>query len=278
MQKIIAAFDGLKYSLSTQQHAIEIAKMNNVHLVGVFLDDFTYHSYKVYEVAGPDMLVDDAIKELNDKDEEVRTASVSKFSLACQQAGVNYAVHRDKNLALQELLHESVYADLLVINGGETFSHYVKPMPTEFIRDVLTDVQCPVLVTTTVHKPVEKLYFLYDGEPSSVYAIKMFDYLMHLYRHLPAEVISVRRKKDSMHVLDNRLMKEFMKRHFPNAEYTVLKGEPEEVVVNYLSDQRSSALVVLGTYQRSTVSRWFSPSLADYLIKELRLPFFIAHK
>ncbi|MGV3657983.1 MAG: universal stress protein, partial [Chitinophagaceae bacterium] len=137
---------------------------------------------------------------------------------------------------------------------------------------------CPVMVTTTVYKPVEKLYFLYDGEPSSVYAIKMFDYLMHLYRHLPAEVVSIKRKKDSMHVPDNRLMKEFMKRHFPNAEYTVLKGEPEEVVINYLSDQRTNALVVLGAYQRSTVSRWFRASLADYLIKELRLPLFIAHK
>lgn len=279
MQKIIAAFDGLKYSISTQQHAIAIAKKNKMHLVGVFLDDFTYHSYKVYDVVNsPDLLLEDALKDLNDKDEEVRKESVEKFTAACQDAGITYAMHRDRNIAIQELLHESIYSDLLVINGAETFTHYIKPMPTEFIRDILANVQCPVLVTTTVYKPFEKLVFLYDGEPASVHAIKMFDYLLSMYNNLPVEVVSVKSKKHSTHVPDNKLMKEFMKRHFPDAEYQVLKGDPDEVIVNHLADQHDNTLVVLGAYQRSTVSRWFKPSMADHLIKELRLPLFIAHK
>ena len=36
MKKIIAAFDGLKFSKSTRDYAIQIAKENNAHLVGVF--------------------------------------------------------------------------------------------------------------------------------------------------------------------------------------------------------------------------------------------------
>jgi hypothetical protein len=41
MKKIISAFDGLKFSNSTMQHAIHIAKQSNAHLVAAFLDDFT---------------------------------------------------------------------------------------------------------------------------------------------------------------------------------------------------------------------------------------------
>ena len=45
MKKIIAALDGLKYSESVVKYAVYLAKQNSSHLVGVFLEDFTYHSY-----------------------------------------------------------------------------------------------------------------------------------------------------------------------------------------------------------------------------------------
>ena len=50
MKKIIAAFDGLKYSSATSQYAINLAKQTNTHLVGLFMDDPTNTSYKIYEV------------------------------------------------------------------------------------------------------------------------------------------------------------------------------------------------------------------------------------
>ncbi|HEX6845754.1 MAG TPA: universal stress protein, partial [Chitinophagaceae bacterium] len=50
MKKIIAAIDGLKYSESTSNYAVQIAKQRDTHLVGVFLDDPIYTSYKIYDV------------------------------------------------------------------------------------------------------------------------------------------------------------------------------------------------------------------------------------
>ncbi|HMX79619.1 MAG TPA: universal stress protein, partial [Ferruginibacter sp.] len=50
MKRIIAAFDGLKYSTSTRDYSIALAKAGNMHLTAVFLDDFSYTSYKVYEL------------------------------------------------------------------------------------------------------------------------------------------------------------------------------------------------------------------------------------
>ena len=76
---------------------------------------------------------------------------------------------------------------------------------------------------------------------------------------------------------ENKLMKEFMKRHFPKATYTVLKGLAEPEIVNYLKQQKETPLVILGAYRRGMVSRWFRPSMADVLMKDLKLPLFIAH-
>src|SRR6185295_6085610 len=133
-----------------------------------------------------------------------------------------------------ELLHESIYADLLLIDSSETFSHNPEKKPTHFIRDLLSGVQCPVLVVPQKYKAIHKLVLLYDGEPSSVHAIKMFNYTVDSLKQTPAKVLSVKNLKQSLRIPDNKLMTEFIKRHFPDATFTVLKGLPETEIENYL--------------------------------------------
>ena len=106
----------------------------------------------------------------------------------------------------------------------------------------------------------------------------MFCYGLATLNHLPVKVLSVKPIKQSLHVPDNSLMKEFMKRHLPKAEYIVLKGEPENTIPTYLQQQTEELLVVLGAYQRGRVSRWFKPNMADMLTKNTNFPLFIAHK
>ncbi|MFL5808242.1 MAG: universal stress protein [Flavisolibacter sp.] len=278
MKKIIAAFDGLQFSGTTLDYALDLAKQSHSHLVGVFLDDLVYHSYGYKEIVSYEMEdLDKTIHEWNDKDTEKRNESVDLFERVCAKGGINFSVHRNKNVALQELLHESIYADLLVINWNEKFAHTEDDFPSRFIRDLLADVQCPVFLVPDIYYALDKLILLYDGEPNAVHAVKMFSYLLPSLKHLDAEVVSIRPEDESLHVPDNRLMKEFMKRHFPKALYHVLKGAAEEQIVAFLNRKKYNALVVLGAYRRSRVSRWFRPSMADHLMKNIGLPLFIAH-
>jgi len=277
MNKIVAAFDGLKFSEGTKSYSIEMAKQEDTHLVGVFLDDFTYTSYKIYDLIRSKGVAEDKLKRLDAEDEETRKKASVKFEQACRKAGINYSIHHDRSIALRELLHESIYSDLLIIDAKETFTHYTQKVPTRFIRELLGDVQCPVLLVPSRYKPVEKVLLLYDGSPTSVYAVKMFCYLLPQCTKLPAEVISVKNMSKDMHLPDNRLMKEFMKRHFPQAAYTVRKGIPEEEILDIVKGQQENVMVVLGAYRRGEVSRWFRASMADKLMKGVKVPLFIAH-
>lgn len=278
MKKFIAAFDGLKFSRATLDYSIYLAKNAHAHLVGVFLDDLFYHSYSYQELVATEVRnIDKKFDEWNEEDKEKRDEAVQWFQEARQQAGIEYSVHRNKNVALQDLLHESVYADLLVISNEETLSNYKGDKPSTFLRDLLADVECPVLVVPKNYQPIDNLVLLYDGEPSSVYAIKMFSYLLPVIKHLETWVVTIKGEKDSRHVPDNRLMKEFMKRHFPKAEYHVYKGQPEDQIISFLQRRKDHCLVVLGAYQRSRVSRWFRQSMADYLMENINQPLFIAH-
>lgn len=278
MKKIIAAFDGLKYSESTRDYAVYLAKQTNTHLVGVFLDDPTYTSYKIYELITKDGVSEDKLRKLDAKDKATRHIASANFEKACRHAGLQYTVHHDHNIALQELKHESIYADLVIIDSKETLTHYTEKLPTRFIRDLLSDAQCPVLVAPQKYKPIQKIILLYDGSPSSVHAIKMFSYLLPELKDADTEVISVKPVDSTLHMPDSKLMKEFMKRHFPKAKYTVMKGFAEDEILKHLKQTPGNALVVLGAYRRGTVSRWFRESMADTLMKEVKMPLFIAHK
>ena len=61
------------------------------------------------------------------------------------------------------------------------------------------------------------------------------------------------------------------------AKYKVVKGWAEDEIVKHLKLQKDNALVILGAYRRGTVSRWFRESMADVLMKETKVPLFIAH-
>lgn len=276
-KKILAVFDGYKFSQSTLEYAIQLTKEADAYLVGVFLDESFYRSYNTLQILKTYKNAEQILLKLDAKDQKKRDAAVKQFQKACGQAGIAYTFHRNTDIAIHELKQESIFADLIIINDSETFSRVAEDSPTRFIKELLSDVQCPVLVVPNKFIAIDKIILLYDGGPSSVFAIKMFSYIFNGMGNLPVEVFTVKEKNGSSTLSQHKLMKEFIKRHFPKAKFIVAKGNPEEQVVGYLRNHKENELVVLGAYRRSEISRWFKTSMADILIKELDTVLFIAH-
>ncbi len=277
MKKIIAAFDGLKYSNGTKQYALALAKQTGAHLVGVFLDDPTYTSYKIYELIVKQGVSEKKLKKFHEKDTRARSNAAADFDKACREMGIEHTIHHERNIALQGLKHESIFADIVIIDASETLTHYSEELPTRFVSDLLEGVHCPVLVVSSPYRPIEKIKLLYDRQPSSVHAIKMFSYLFSQFIKLPSELISLKQPSNNSHIPDNRLMKEFMKHHYSKPSYTILQGYTETEIAGYLKKEKGNQLVVTGAYSRGTVSRWFKKSMADILMNQINAPLFIAH-
>ena len=277
MKKFVAVFDGYKLSESTLAYAQELTVAADAHLVGVFLDEFIYRTYNVRKIYKTYEKPEEVIKQLDGKDKMKRDEAVLQFQKSCEKAKIRFSIHRGKNIALQELKLESMFADMIFISEHETFNRYKQKSPTRFMKELLADVQCPVLVVPANYKPIDKIVLLYDGGPSSVYAVKMFSYLLNQFKGVPVEVFTVKSAfMDTLHLPDNKLMRELIKRHFPTATYTVVKGDPEEQIAAWLQNHKANELVVLGAYRRSELSRWFKTSMADILMRDLNTPLFIA--
>jgi nucleotide-binding universal stress UspA family protein len=277
MNKFIAAFDGLNFSESNCDYAVAFAKSEKAHLTGVFLDDKTYTSYKIYELVIEEGVSEHKLKKLKHEDQGLRIETSKKFESICHEASIEYNIHHDNEIAVQELLHESIFADLLIVNKDEKFVHHEEKFPSRFIKDILSHSQCPVMVTPEDFLSTEKIILLYNGEPNSVYAIRMFTYLLSSFQALPVEIIMVKKIEDNSHFPDHKLLKEFLRRHFPATTYTILKGIPEEEIVSHLKLEKKNFITVLGAYRRTMVSRWFQSSMADALMKNFNMPIFIAH-
>ena len=276
MKKISAAFDGLKFSKATLDYALDLAARSRAVVTGVFLEDFLYHSFNLFDMVGTQGISSAKLNRLLKKDQETRDGSVTLFKDTCFGRSVSYSVHEDKSFAIDDLLKESIYTDLTVIGAGETLNHFQQEKPTPFVKDLLAGAQSPVLVVPPVYQPIERVVILYDGHPSSVFALKMFSYLFPCALEFPAELVYVNERPLAL-LSDGNLIGEYTRCQFEKVVVTQLTGEPEEVLISHLKKQAAGTVVVMGAYSRGAVSRMFNTSMANRLMEALDLPLFIAH-
>src|SRR3954465_7020024 len=246
MNKVIVALDPLRLSKSTIDYAVFLAKEFNAHIVAAFLDEMVYHARpddEDEEFAITDWSkVDTVIK----KEEQLRTASKTKVEKQLQAAGVHFNIHRDHPFALRSLVKESLYADMILIDENETFSNWDSSNPSQFIRNLLSDAHCPVMLVPATFRPIEKFVFAYDGSPSSVYAIKQFSYLFPVTPNQQVEILMITPDKHSNHFPHQHLLKELLKRKYTTVLAFVIKNDNTDVaLVEHMQTDNKNSMLIL---------------------------------
>src|SRR6202041_341215 len=102
---------------------------------------------------------------------------VHQFLEACLFREVPARVHRDRGVPVSDILLESRFSDLIVVDPETSFRNMEKAFPGRFIRDVLLAAECPILVSPYSFDSLDEVVFAYNGTSSSVFAIKQFTYL-----------------------------------------------------------------------------------------------------
>jgi nucleotide-binding universal stress UspA family protein len=108
-----------------------------------------------------------------------------------------------------------------------------------------------------------------------MFAIKQFTYLFPDLTKKKVTVLNVRSTVDEG-VEDSFKMKGWMKEHYDEVEYVLLRGDPADQLFAYLLEKKNG-IVVMGAYGRGMLSRFFKPSHARLIIKTVNMPIFIAH-
>lgn len=281
MKKIIAALDGLNLSESVTDYAIYLAKEFNAYIVACLLEEVSYHSELVKnEIWWPYYSVTDEkqYQTIAKKDEAVKNESLKKLRQKFDDAGIQYTVHKDKYIALQSLVNEGHFADLILVDENYSFSNYDHNKPSHFLRDLLTDAVCPVIIAPKKFVPIDRFVFAYDGSPSSAYAIKQFSYIFSHIKRQEIEIVLVSNDKSTSHLPNHKLLKELLKQRYPSVMQSVLrKDNAADALAEHMKTENKNCMLVMGAYKRNPVSMWVHHSTADKLISDLNVPLFITH-
>jgi hypothetical protein len=201
--------------------------------------------------------------------------NISAFRNGCANREVNCSIHRDHGSPADELIEESRFADLLVLDARISFGKLNEDSPTGFVREILQKAECPVIIAPESFDGLDEIVFTYNGTASSVFAIKQFTYLFPQLQNKRVNMLQVN-DTGEWQDRDKDKFNEWLKGHYTNLHFEVLNGDTENKLFDYLF-KRKNVFIVMGAYGRSALSRFMYRSHADQLIKFVTQPIFITH-
>ena len=276
MNKIILLSDKEQLPKGAFDFACMLNEQQPILLVGVFLPKVDYWDTQLYYSFGaaapwvayvpgfePDVLIAEE--------------SATQFRQLCQRNGIEYRVHDKKYEDIRkELKTESRFADMILFSNEAFYDHLDEVISDEYSEGTLRHAECPVLVVPETFKKPDNIVLAYDGSASSVYAIRQFAALMPDLAGLDTLLVYV--DPNERHDFpDKDYIEELAARHYGKLTFLRLEIDPKDYFDTWLADVKNT-LLVTGAQGRSGFSNLFRRSFIGEVLKEHRIPVFIAHR
>ena len=259
-------------NITSIDFACYLAKLTDSILTGVFLDNFEAD----YESAG-------GIPELFSANDTVLTPtrrhiyeqSINQFQTTCANRGVRCSFYCEEGDPVEEIVRQSRFADIVVIDPELSFSVKPEDAPSTFSKKVLAKSECPVIMAPYNFDKIDEIVFAYDGEQSSVFAIRQFSYLFPELSEKKIVVLSVIDEEDEGDLQRDKI-RELIQMHYSNIGFHIRRGKAGDELFYYLLGKKN-ILVVMGAFGNKMLPGISKNSTADLVIKVTNLPVFIAH-
>lgn len=274
MKKIILAVDGTNFSDGAFEFVRNLNEKTPVLVTGVFVPQLDYANLWSYSAAVANGAVYVPLVEEEESEEVAK--NIARFESLCQKNGISYRVHKDFfDFALPELKRESRFADLLILSGELFYHNVIDGSPYQYMRHVLHHAECPVLIVPEHYQFPNGNILAYDGSEESVFAIKQFAYV---FPELTLNnTLLVYANEDERDMPSKDLIVELATQHFKNLRVYQLDINPKKYFATWIGDRKGS-LLVSGSFSRSAFSESFKKGFVFDIIKEHKIPVFIAHK
>ncbi len=273
MRKVLVIFDGNHFPSSTLDFAADLNSGSPILLVGIFLPSVDYAEVLNYTYFGMAMARTYLQEYENDKVDKERNKE--QFSAFCIEHHIRFHIHEDiKNKVVTEIMLETRYADLMILNSTEYYENLGAEIQEEYMSGTIHKAECPVVLLPGKYKKPENIILAYDGSASCVHAIKQFAYLMPQLMDLPTLVIYAGSGNEEIPYIN--LLKEYAPVHFGGLAYYKLAEEPEDYMEKWI-ENKGSSILVSGSFGRSFLSELFKDNFVAEVIKTRNVPLFIAH-
>jgi len=278
MERILLAIDGVNLDMPALDFACYLGRLTHSKVTGIFLENVVAEERLVLKsvqgVKYPEWEIDENSEDYLSKKKLIEN-NITLFKEACKKRSVRCDVHCGNAMPTKELLVESRFADILVIDASTSFNKRYEGAPTNFVKETLRNAERPVIIAPESFEGIDEIIFTYNGTPSSVFAIKQFTNLLPQLKNSKVTIVQVNEKGEWRDEdIDN--LKEWLQDHYSSIHFEALKGDTDSELLGYLL-RRKNVLIVMGAYGRTSVSQFFRHSRADILIRTISQPIFISH-
>ena len=277
MKKILFLADAQKFNAGTLDFASFLCRLQQSSLTGVFVESTGQDPH--YAVLHQDIVyggvmvgIETPVEQL--KEERIRK-NIAFFQNNCINRGLSFEAMSISGPALEQVLLESRYADLILIDPAMCFDDISSTSPNSFVRKVLSQAECPAVIMPEHFGGLEEIVFAFDGSPASVFAIRQFTLNFPQLAARPVTVVTANAAK--LVTEEEKLkMQEWLERYYRNVVFHTIEGESRAGLLEYVLG-RENAMVIMGAYGRGTLSSFFSSSHADRLARYASKALFISH-
>ncbi|RYZ24239.1 MAG: hypothetical protein EOO16_01490 [Chitinophagaceae bacterium] len=274
MKKVLLLFDGPNFSENTLSFVQRLHLLSPLLVTAVFAPIVSLANMWSYAATGEAGAP--AAPPLGEEGDELMLQHIRRFELLCQASHIPYRVHKDlDDLALPALKRESRFADLLVLSSETFYNGILFSDPFQYLHNALHDAECPVLVLPEKSSFPAHVLIAYDGSRESTYALRQFAYLFPEFLRLETTLIHSGKGADRK-VPEAGLVGELVGTHFRNATYQHLDLSDRNSFQEWIG-QRPDTILVAGSFSRGGFSELFRESFCATIIREHRLPVFVAH-
>ncbi|TDW96706.1 adenine nucleotide alpha hydrolase family protein [Dinghuibacter silviterrae] len=195
----------------------------------------------------------------------------------CTDRGIRLGIHSDyHDFELPCLQSESRYADLMLLSARHFFETQASEQPNAWMREMLRDAECPVLLLPDNAPLPGELILAYDGSADSMYAIRQFAYLFPELMGVHATLVFISNNPEAQ-IPHAAGVREFCVTHYKRFRMLRLTMKPVEFYHTWIG-MMTHPWLITGSYGRSFLSEMLSKSFSSEVIREHRIPVFVAHR
>jgi hypothetical protein len=272
MNKILLVIDAQNINSNAIDFGCFIAALTKSKLTGVFLENLMAEEMRELTSIST---YGNEIPSSNERNEKTES-NIRSFREACEKRGVITNIHRKRGMPIKEMIEESRFADMIIVDAEISFRKKIESAPSDFVKDLLEEAECPVIISPESFDGIDEIVFAYDASRSSVLAMKQFAYLFPQFHEKKTTILEIN-KENEITVRAKPKISEWLKTHYDQINFTVLNGDPSEELFKYLLGKKNM-LLVTGAFGRGMLSSLFRPSRTTLVIKTTSLPIFIAHQ
>src|SRR4051794_208645 len=277
MQKILVIINAEKPQIPCLDFAAYVADLTNSKLIGVFVQHTIYEDMPAIKTIGGTPYVEEiTIGMLQTKAEKnTLLQGIQQFKDSCSERMIDCTVHSDRGIAIHEVITESRFADYIITDAAISFlKNETEAIPSSFLKLLLKQSECPVIVAPDEFSSIDEIVFTYDGSKSAVFAIKQFTYLFPALEDKKITLLEIKTEENNSNITELNKLKELLMFHYNAVHYELIYGDnPKEVLFTTFYGKHKKWLV-MGAYGKQ---RFFSNSTADILLETIDLPIFVAH-